>query len=592
MSAKRIYMDQDMLESYASYNDAANCFLDSIALENIHLDTTLQMEFDIVDDDLFSNYACETIGETVKNMASKAKSNFVTYAKKLVNFLFGWLIRFFTGSANVKQAMSKSYAKVRDYLKKLNELERKARSADKEEQIEITDYGNCIVVGLFMMQAIMITSKQLGQDLNQAYNNTRSEKDNGDNKNSSTTRAFKMIDVMLDKLAILFATVGSIEINKTGALVSKLKANKFNVEEVMKGYDPAAKELKNKTMKDAGAVESFGFNFGLNFQGIGMEAKKKATTVVVNQDTFEKLKSADQNLQEMKNQNLELQKQIEALKKAQGSGQGGEDPGNKIETPTDAGVNAASIAAQGAGGKGSGKNDELVVKNITLDGDDKNKTPEVKDGGKSEDTTPINNSSNHQGPPNGKDSGSINKDEITKSKFDRLNNDKKDKKDNPPEPEKELTPNEKAEKKLDAKSSATTKLEEAYKERLQDTAKYMSDPDKADMSLSEAFDELRNGLSMFMSISKGNKWDLEKHIKAAEKIRRGIEKELNTISVTNVNDKVVSDLLSRILKVGNHLGQVERSASVVVKRITACIDGMTTDVVKLGSKLVKLGETD
>ena len=542
MSAKRIYMDQDMLESYASYNDAANCFLDSIALENIHLDTTLQMEFDIIDDDLFSNYACETIGETVKNMASKAKSNFVTYAKKLVNFLFGWLIRFFTGSANVKQAMSKSYAKARDYLKKLNELERKARSADKEEQIEITDYGNCIVVGLFMMQAIMITSKQLGQDLNQAYNNTRTEKDNGDNKNSSTTRAFKMIDVMLDKLAILFATVGSIEINKTGALVSKLKTNNFNVEEVMKGYDPAAKELKNKTMKDAGAVESFGFNFGLNFQGIGMEKDN---------DKKDEEESKVINMKEAK----------ELAEKAK---KGDARAASRLAT-----------MISGSGVKDRKEEDgKLVVEDLVLDG--KGNNQEVK-GNKIKE----NESS---------DTGS--KDEIIKSKFDKSNNDKKDGNDNPPEPEKELTPNEKAEKKLDAKSSATTKLEEAYKERLQDTAKYMSDPDKADMSLSEAFDELRNGLTMFMSISKGNKWDLEKHIKAAEKIRRGIEKELNTISITNVNDKVVSDLLSRILKVGNHLGQVERSAGVVVKRITACIDGMTTDVVKLGSKLVKIGETD
>lgn len=545
MSAKRIYMDQDMLESYASYNDAANCFLDSIALENIHLDTTLQMEFDIIDDDLFSNYACETIGETVKNMASKAKSNFVTYAKKLVNFLFGWLIRFFTGSANVKQAMSKSYVKARDYLKKLNELERKARSADKEEQIEITDYGNCIVVGLFMMQAIMITSKQLGQDLNQAYNNTRTEKDNGDNKNSSTTRAFKMIDVMLDKLAILFATVGSIEINKTGALVSKLKANNFNVEEVMKGYDPAAKELKNKTMKDAGAVESFGFNFGLNFQGIGMEGNK------------------------------EIQNRVKAITSAwENSKKNAEELAKKAKKGDARAASQLAAMISGSGVKDKKEDGKLVVEDFVLD--KKGNNQEVKDNKNKE-----NESS---------DTGS--KEEIVTSKFDRTNDDKKDTKDNPPEPEKELTPNEKAEKKLDAKSSATTKLEEAYKERLQDTAKYMSDPDKADMSLSEAFDELRNGLTMFMSISKGNKWDLEKHIKAAEKIRRGIEKELNTISVTNVNDKVVSDLLSRILKVGNHLGQVERSAGVVVKRITACIDGMTTDVVKLGSKLVKIGETD
>ena len=163
MSAKRIYMDGDMLESYANYDDAANHFLDTIALENIHLDTEIQLEFGIADDDLFSEYAMEAIGETVKNMASKAKSNFVTYAKKLINFLFGWLINFFRGAANVKKTMANAYNKAKDYLKKLNELERKARGANKEETIEITDFGNCVLVGLTMMQAIMVSSENLGK---------------------------------------------------------------------------------------------------------------------------------------------------------------------------------------------------------------------------------------------------------------------------------------------------------------------------------------------------------------------------------------------------------------------------------------------
>ena len=464
MSTKRVYMDQDMLESYSSYNVAADSFLDSIALENIGLDTTLQLEFNIYDDDLFSNYACEAIGETVKNMASKAKSNFVTYAKKLVNFLFGWLIKFFKGSANVKQTMAKSYTKAKDYLKKLNELERKARGADKEEQIEITDYGNCIVVGLFMMQAIMISAERLGKGMSEAYNETKSSGDNGeDGKKLSTMRGFKLLDRMLDELAILFATVGSIEINKTNELVSKLRSNNFNVTEVMAGYAGSAENLKNKTMN---ANESFGFEF-----------------------LFSKDKGAESPLN--------------------------------------------SSSSEQTGKSGAGANDN-----------------HVKDGKNEEDDKNV---------------------KLTDA---------------------EKKQNKADQKRLDKKGKATSKLENTYKERLEDTANYMTDPDKSEMSLTDAFDELRGGLNMFMNISKNNKWDLEKHIKAAEKIRRGIEKELNSMSVTNVNDKVVSDLLTRILKVGNHLGQVERSAGVVVKRISACIDGMTTDVAKLGSRLVKIGETD
>ena len=457
MSAKRIYMDHDMLEGYANYNEAADSFLSSIALENINLDTTLQLEFNIAEDDLFSNYACEAIGETVKNMASKAKSNFVTYAKKLVNFLFGWLINFFRGSANVKRTMAKSYSKARDYLKNLNNLETKARGSDKESKIEITDFGNCVLVGLFMMQAVIVHTQKLGVDLQKAYANSGSKSNNGDGKNVTTTRAFELMKLLLNSLADLFAAIGAIDIDKPQELVSKLRTSNFNVAGVMQNYAGKASNMKREEMQKVneemnGGNESFGFNF---------------------------------------TDNDEISMELLFFKKKIGSKQ--------------------------------------------------------------------------------KDAAGKSKDAAKGNKNDK-NEDKKDP--------------------LEGSAKVTSNLEAQYKARLEETAKYMSDPDKTEMNYSEAFDELRTGLNLFINISKNNKWDLERNIKAAEKIRKKKKKELNAMSVTELNDKVVSDLLTQILKVGNHLGQIQRSAGVVVKRISACIDGMTADVAKLGSKLVKLGDTE
>lgn len=411
----RIYMDSDMLESYANYNEAADHFLHGIALENITLDTEIQIEFGISDDDVFSDYAMEAIGETVKNMASKAKSNFVTYAKKLINFLFGWLIKFFQGTTNVKKAMRASYEKATTYLKKLNELERKARGADKEQQIEITDWGNCVLVGLTMIQVIIISTQNLGAGLREAASNTAN--DNGDGKNNSTTRGFKMMDVLLKKLETLFGLVSSIDISKPQALIQGLRAANYDIAKMVKTYESHGKDA-------------------------------------------------------VKSARLDVQKE-----------------------------------AQQAPGSVKNEND-------------------------------ANNYSKN------------------------------------------------------TRQKVVNKLEGTYKQRLEDTAKYMSEPNKTDMSISDAYDELRTKLKLFIDLSKANKWDLEKNISSAEKIRRGLEKEINAIDLTTVNEKDLSLLLQRIVSVGNNLGQIQRSAGIVVKQVARCIEGLTVDVAKLGSKVIKMGDTE
>lgn len=449
MSAKRIYMDSDMLESYANYNDAANHFLDTIALENIHLDTEIQLEFGIADDDLFSEYAMEAIGETVKNMASKAKSNFVTYAKKLINFLFGWLINFFRGAANVKKTMANAYTKAKDYLKKLNELERKARGANKEETIEITDFGNCVLVGLTMMQAIMVSSENLGKAMGDiARTKSGSEKDE---KSAIKNRAFRMVDELLRRMEQLYALIGSIDISKPDTLIQKLRTSQYNVGKVIEGYQgKASKEVKS-SYKEARIERN-------------------------------KAKAAERK---------------SFMDKAAGA----------VSDAKQGAKNAAGAAAKKMG---------------------------------------MDNSWNDA------------------RELDNEN----------------------------TRSANVNKLGAEYKARLEETAKYMSEPNKAEMDLTTAFDELRLKLQLFLDISKANKWDLEKNISAAEKIRRGLEKEVNSIDTTMVNDSAIQELLKRILEVGNNLGQIQRSAGVVVKQVARCIDGMTVDVAKLGSRLIKIGDTE
>lgn len=421
----RIYMDSDMLESYANYNEAANSFLDGIALENIGLDTEIQINFGISDDDVFSDHAMEAIGETVKNMASKAKSNFVTYAKKLINFLFGWLIRFFQGAVKVKEGMKKSYEKARTYLKKLNEFERQARGASQEDKIEITDWGNCVLVGLVMIQAIIVSSNSIGSGLKETAAAT------GTNENKETTsRGFNMMNTLLERLQKLYAVIGSIDISKPTELLSKLKAANYNIPEMIKGFDGAATELANKSSKEADKE--------LNESGEKVKAEKDRMLGTMSSDAAKETANA----------------------------------------------------------------------------------------------------------------------QNTRKSLDK----------------------------------SVSKLESTYKSRLEDTAKYMSEPDKAEMSLTQAYDELRMKLKLFLDISKANKWDLEKNISAAEKIRRGLEKEINAIDMTTANEKDVSALLQKIMSVGNNLGQIQRSAGIVVKQVVSCIDGLTVDVAKLGSRVVKLGQ--
>ena len=169
-----IKMDEAGYEVYYSLDEAVKAFSHNIALENatLDLDIGLLLESDV---DPFSNYGMEAIGERVKEMASKAKSNFVLYAKKLINLIFGWFIKLIKGVVDIKKSMSANYQKATKYLKALNGYESQARQSS-EKTVKITDSGEYVLAGLTFIQFAMQYMNEIGNQLKAAKGQAENKK--------------------------------------------------------------------------------------------------------------------------------------------------------------------------------------------------------------------------------------------------------------------------------------------------------------------------------------------------------------------------------------------------------------------------------
>lgn len=161
-----IKMDEAGYEVYYSLDEAVKAFSHNIALENatLDLDIGLLLESDV---DPFSNYGMEAISDRVKEMASKAKSNFVLYAKKLINLIFGWFIKLIKGVTDIKKSMSSNYQKANKYLKALNGYESQAR-ASSEKTVKVTKGGDLVLGGLTFIQFSMMYMNDIGNQLKAA----------------------------------------------------------------------------------------------------------------------------------------------------------------------------------------------------------------------------------------------------------------------------------------------------------------------------------------------------------------------------------------------------------------------------------------
>lgn len=220
-----IKMDEVGYEIYHSLDEAVKAFSHNIALESatLDLDIGLMLESEV---DPFSNYGMEAINEKVKEMASKAKSNFVLYAKKLINFFFGWIIKFIQGTVNIKKDMSSNYSKAQKYLKALNKYETQARQAS-EKTVQVTNSGNIVVYGLTVIQLIIQSIQHIAGGLD--------EMKSIDPKNTSNSGVgLQVVASMIKVLRSLYAAISEIPTEDAGKLEKMIRSTQYDISKLFK----------------------------------------------------------------------------------------------------------------------------------------------------------------------------------------------------------------------------------------------------------------------------------------------------------------------------------------------------------------------
>lgn len=105
----------------------------------------------------------ESIKDKVANMASKAKSNIVLWAKKFINFFFGWIINFFKGVVNIRKSLKSGFEKAKTYLKELEKLAPKMGKANSDTKIEITDAAPNVIRALSTVLLTSLIIKDMGE---------------------------------------------------------------------------------------------------------------------------------------------------------------------------------------------------------------------------------------------------------------------------------------------------------------------------------------------------------------------------------------------------------------------------------------------
>lgn len=399
-----IKMDEAGYEVYYSLDEAVKAFSHNIALENatLDLDIGLMLESDV---DPFSNYGMEAISDRVKEMTSKAKSNFVLYAKKLINLLFGWLIKFFQGVVNIKKSMSSNYAKAKKYVEALNKYESQARQSS-EKTVEITNAGNIVVYGLTVIQLISATIGLLGG----VMKFSREEVDSQKGTVSATKIGENLTEGFTDILSAIYNSIGQVSTNVNN-LEKDIKSVNYVISDLIKTYGKNSQNYIAETNADR------------------MKAKAK-----------------DGNVENLSNKDAQ-----------------------------------------------------------------------------------------------------------------------------------------------DAVAEGEAERKSQFKQKIEQAQKYITTPEKEEMKCPQAWEYLKTQLTMFMGISKANKWDVEKNVKACENARRAFMKVMDKMSVAEQDDAEVKKSLAKVVEIGNMTAAMQNASGSIIKSVNKALDMMMTDVTKLGSILTTIG---
>lgn len=227
----QICLDEYGHETYASFEEFCDHCGELAALDFIRDTATLDASVECAGistsllTDLHATIGNESIKDKVANMASKAKSNIVLWAKKFINFFFGWIINFFKGVVNIRKSLKAGYDKSNTYLKELDKLSGKLGSNGSNKDgsaktIQITDSAKFIITCL---TTVLLTSHVM-KSMEGAFSYVLSQ-----TKNAGPEMFIKIGIPTLTSFLVLLSTAIATMDPQEGNFYSSLKARDYSI---------------------------------------------------------------------------------------------------------------------------------------------------------------------------------------------------------------------------------------------------------------------------------------------------------------------------------------------------------------------------
>lgn len=231
----KIIMDDYGLETYATGLDALNTFAANIHKNDIENTALLAWEYadeDINIDNIWSlDPSMEGIKERVAEMASKAKSNIVKWAQKLIDLIFSTFNKLIKGQKANSEVLKKNYKNAKTYIKSLKELKDVANV--HSGTIKISDWGRSnlqiMVLILSISYSLTHTLKEMKDFIGDIYAKSTDES----NKLLLFSLNLQVVLGLIKKIVIMCGLIMSVNVFE-GSFYEEFKNVNYNYTELIK----------------------------------------------------------------------------------------------------------------------------------------------------------------------------------------------------------------------------------------------------------------------------------------------------------------------------------------------------------------------
>lgn len=233
----KIYMDDYGLETYNSGLDALNAFAANIQASETKVNAILEWEYADEDLNISKIWSCEPsmegIKERVKEMASKAKSNIVTWAQKLIDLIFDSFNRIIRRQKTNSKVLKRNYDSAITYIKSLKELESVAKN--NSGTIKISDWGRSNLQVMVLILAISYSLTHTLKEMHEFIGGIYTKRVNQDDPNKMVVFSLNLQVILglIRKVVLMCGLVMATDVFQ-GSFYEDFKSMNFNYNEVIK----------------------------------------------------------------------------------------------------------------------------------------------------------------------------------------------------------------------------------------------------------------------------------------------------------------------------------------------------------------------